>query len=75
MCYSTGYGECLLDIPNGRIYDFQTQLPGSLYDVNKQCELMFGPGSQVCPYLVSYLRWNTIVNISEIMAEIFLLSI
>lgn len=51
-CYSTGHGECLLDKPNGRVYDLSSQLPGSVYDVNKQCELMFGPGSQVCPYLV-----------------------
>lgn len=29
------------------------QLPGLIYDVNKQCELIFGPGSQVCPYMVS----------------------
>lgn len=50
--YSTGHGECLLDKPNGRIYDLSSQLPGLMYDVNKQCELMFGPGSQVCPYLV-----------------------
>lgn len=50
---STGYGECLLDKPSGRIYDLSSQLPGSVYDVNKQCELMFGLGSQVCPYLVS----------------------
>lgn len=50
---STGYGECLLDKPSGRIYDLSSQLPGSIYDVNKQCELMFGLGSQVCPYLVS----------------------
>lgn len=50
--YSTGHGECLLDKPNGRIYDLSLQLPGLMYDVNKQCELMFGPGSQVCPYLV-----------------------
>ncbi|XP_077790786.1 A disintegrin and metalloproteinase with thrombospondin motifs 20 isoform X1 [Podarcis muralis] len=56
----TGYGECLLDKPNGRIYDFQSQLPGSLYDVNKQCELMFGPGSQVCPYMKQCKRlWCT----------------
>ncbi|KAM6437992.1 A disintegrin and metalloproteinase with thrombospondin motifs 20 [Liasis olivaceus] len=56
----TGYGECLLDKPNGRIYDFQPQLPGSLYDVNKQCELMFGPGSQVCPYMRQCKRlWCT----------------
>ncbi|KAH0616617.1 hypothetical protein JD844_027870 [Phrynosoma platyrhinos] len=59
----TGYGECLLDIPNGRIYDFQSQFPGSLYDVNKQCELMFGPGSQVCPYMKQCKRlWCTSVE-------------
>lgn len=50
--YSTGHGECLLDTPNGRVYDLSSQLPGLIYDVNMQCELMFGPGSQVCPYLV-----------------------
>lgn len=50
---STGYGECLLDKPSGGTYDLSSQLPGSMYDVNKQCELTFGVGSQVCPYLVS----------------------
>ncbi|KAG7454736.1 hypothetical protein MATL_G00262940 [Megalops atlanticus] len=47
----TGYGECLLDEPVSRTYDLPTQLPGQLYSANKQCELMFGPGSQVCPYM------------------------
>ncbi|XP_053319477.1 A disintegrin and metalloproteinase with thrombospondin motifs 20 [Spea bombifrons] len=47
----TGYGECLLDKPSGRIYEFSQQLPGAIYDANKQCELMFGIGSQVCPYM------------------------
>nr|XP_004668589.2 A disintegrin and metalloproteinase with thrombospondin motifs 20 isoform X2 [Jaculus jaculus] len=56
----TGHGECLLDKPNGRIYDLFPQLPGLMYDVNKQCELMFGPGSQVCPYLKQCRRlWCT----------------
>ncbi|KAJ6656242.1 hypothetical protein lerEdw1_003970 [Lerista edwardsae] len=56
----TGYGECLLDKPTGRIYDLQSPLPGSLYDVNKQCELMFGPGSRVCPYMRQCKRlWCT----------------
>ncbi|XP_060047729.1 A disintegrin and metalloproteinase with thrombospondin motifs 20 isoform X2 [Erinaceus europaeus] len=56
----TGHGECLLDKPNGRIYDLSLQLPGLTYDVNKQCELMFGPGSQVCPYLKQCRRlWCT----------------
>ncbi|GAB1299762.1 A disintegrin and metalloproteinase with thrombospondin motifs 20 [Apodemus speciosus] len=56
----TGHGECLLDKPSGRTYDLSPQLPGSVYDGNKQCELMFGPGSQVCPYLKQCRRlWCT----------------
>uniref|UniRef100_A0A8D0G345 ADAM metallopeptidase with thrombospondin type 1 motif 20 n=1 Tax=Strix occidentalis caurina TaxID=311401 RepID=A0A8D0G345_STROC len=59
----TGYGECLLDKPSGRIYDLSSQLPGSMYDVNKQCELMFGLGSQVCPYLKQCKRlWCTSIE-------------
>ncbi|KAM3926910.1 A disintegrin and metalloproteinase with thrombospondin motifs 20 [Leptodactylus fuscus] len=56
----TGYGECLLDKPSGRVYDFSNQLPGVIYDANKQCELMFGKGSQVCPYMKQCKRlWCT----------------
>ena len=51
--FSTGYGECLLDEPTARMYEMPTLLPGQLYNANRQCELMFGPGSQVCPYMVS----------------------
>ncbi|KAG9342275.1 hypothetical protein JZ751_016777, partial [Albula glossodonta] len=47
----TGYGECLLDEPVGRTYDLPAQLPGQLYNANRQCELIFGPGSLVCPFL------------------------
>ncbi|TKC48667.1 hypothetical protein EI555_015867, partial [Monodon monoceros] len=47
----TGYGECLLNEPESRPYPLPLQLPGLLYNVNKQCELIFGPGSQVCPYM------------------------
>lgn len=50
---STGYGECLLDEPISRPYSLPQQLPGQIYNVNKQCELIFGPGTQVCPYMVS----------------------
>ncbi|KAK6488239.1 A disintegrin and metalloproteinase with thrombospondin motifs 20-like [Huso huso] len=56
----TGYGECLLDEPVSRTYELPSQLPGQLYNANKQCELMFGPGSQVCPYLKQCKRlWCT----------------
>ncbi|KAM9311710.1 A disintegrin and metalloproteinase with thrombospondin motifs 20 [Gastrophryne carolinensis] len=56
----TGYGECLLDKPSGQVYEFSHQLPGIIYDANKQCELMFGTGSQVCPYMKQCKRlWCT----------------
>ncbi|XP_059571400.1 A disintegrin and metalloproteinase with thrombospondin motifs 9 isoform X2 [Alligator mississippiensis] len=52
----TGYGECLLDEPTAGTYTLPQQLPGLIYDVNKQCELIFGPGSQVCPYMMQCRR-------------------
>ncbi|KAL1790423.1 A disintegrin and metalloproteinase with thrombospondin motifs 9 isoform X1 [Sigmodon hispidus] len=52
----TGYGECLLNEPESRTYPLPSQLPGLLYNVNKQCELIFGPGSQVCPYMMQCRR-------------------
>ncbi|ROL48379.1 A disintegrin and metalloproteinase with thrombospondin motifs 20 [Anabarilius grahami] len=56
----TGYGECLLDEPSGRTYNLPNQLPGQLYNANRQCELMFGPGSQVCPFMKQCKRlWCT----------------
>ncbi|MGH0133046.1 UNVERIFIED_CONTAM: hypothetical protein FKN15_036208, partial [Acipenser sinensis] len=47
----TGYGECLLDEPTSKAYTLPQQLPGRIYSVNKQCEFIFGPGTQVCPYM------------------------
>ncbi|KAM4588255.1 A disintegrin and metalloproteinase with thrombospondin motifs 9 isoform 1-T1 [Odontesthes bonariensis] len=56
----TGYGECLLDEPVSRPYSLSQQLPGRIYSVNKQCELIFGPGTQVCPYMTQCRRlWCT----------------
>ncbi|XP_029009602.1 A disintegrin and metalloproteinase with thrombospondin motifs 20 isoform X2 [Betta splendens] len=56
----TGYGECLLDEPLGRTYEMPTLLAGQLYNANRQCELMFGPGSQICPYMKQCKRlWCT----------------
>uniref|UniRef100_A0A8C5D8N8 Peptidase M12B domain-containing protein n=1 Tax=Gouania willdenowi TaxID=441366 RepID=A0A8C5D8N8_GOUWI len=52
----TGYGECLLDEPVSRPYSLSQQLPGRIYNVNKQCELIFGPGTQVCPYMTQCRR-------------------
>ncbi|XP_029103687.1 A disintegrin and metalloproteinase with thrombospondin motifs 9 isoform X2 [Scleropages formosus] len=56
----TGYGECLVDEPVSRPYSLPQQLPGRIYGVNKQCELIFGPGMQVCPYMTQCRRlWCT----------------
>uniref|UniRef100_A0AAQ4R1Z0 ADAM metallopeptidase with thrombospondin type 1 motif, 9 n=1 Tax=Gasterosteus aculeatus aculeatus TaxID=481459 RepID=A0AAQ4R1Z0_GASAC len=56
----TGYGECLLDEPVSRPHSLSQPLPGQIYDVNKQCELIFGQGTQVCPYMTQCRRlWCT----------------
>uniref|UniRef100_A0A4W5QA44 ADAM metallopeptidase with thrombospondin type 1 motif 20 n=1 Tax=Hucho hucho TaxID=62062 RepID=A0A4W5QA44_9TELE len=56
----TGYGECLLDEPVSRAYELPSHLPGQIYNANRQCELMFGPGSMVCPYMKQCKRlWCT----------------
>ncbi|XP_039206112.1 A disintegrin and metalloproteinase with thrombospondin motifs 9 isoform X3 [Crotalus tigris] len=58
----TGYGECLLDEPSSRTYTLPQQLPGHMYDVNKQCELIFGPGAKVCPYMQKQCRRLWCIN-------------
>uniref|UniRef100_A0A8C7I1E8 ADAM metallopeptidase with thrombospondin type 1 motif 20 n=1 Tax=Oncorhynchus kisutch TaxID=8019 RepID=A0A8C7I1E8_ONCKI len=56
----TGYGECLLDEPVSGTYELPNHLPGQIYNANRQCELMFGPGSMVCPYMKQCKRlWCT----------------
>ncbi|XP_039628815.1 A disintegrin and metalloproteinase with thrombospondin motifs 9 isoform X1 [Polypterus senegalus] len=56
----TGYGECLLDEPLSRPFSLLQQLPGQIYSVNKQCEFIFGPGTQLCPYMMQCKRlWCT----------------
>ena len=29
------------------------RLPGEDFTENKQCELIFGPGSKICPHMIS----------------------
>ncbi|KAL4640693.1 A disintegrin and metalloproteinase with thrombospondin motifs 20-like [Arapaima gigas] len=59
----TGYGECLLDKPVGRPHVLPRQLPGHYYSATQQCEFIFGPGSQVCPYMRQCKRlWCTSVE-------------
>ncbi|XP_073473189.1 A disintegrin and metalloproteinase with thrombospondin motifs 1 [Aquarana catesbeiana] len=43
-----GHGECLLDKPS-RPIQLPSDLPGTLYDANKQCQFTFGEDSRHCP--------------------------
>ncbi|KAG7202290.1 hypothetical protein KM043_018623 [Ampulex compressa] len=56
-----GYGNCLLDVPSKtmRRHDI-ARLPGEDYSENKQCELVFGRGSRICPHMAVCRRlWCT----------------
>ncbi|XP_030435455.1 A disintegrin and metalloproteinase with thrombospondin motifs 1 [Gopherus evgoodei] len=43
-----GHGECLLDKPHKPI-QLPSDLPGTLYDANRQCQFTFGDESKHCP--------------------------
>ncbi|XP_023287905.1 A disintegrin and metalloproteinase with thrombospondin motifs 9 isoform X2 [Orussus abietinus] len=56
-----GNANCLLDEPSKVMARSNTaRLPGEDYSENKQCELVFGPGSMICPYMAVCKRlWCT----------------
>ncbi|XP_063161525.1 A disintegrin and metalloproteinase with thrombospondin motifs 1 [Candoia aspera] len=43
-----GNGECLLDKPH-KPMPFPSDLPGTMYDANRQCQFTFGEDSKHCP--------------------------
>ncbi|XP_072471027.1 A disintegrin and metalloproteinase with thrombospondin motifs 1 [Notamacropus eugenii] len=43
-----GHGECLMDKPPKPI-QLPSDLPGTLYDANRQCQFTFGDDSKHCP--------------------------
>ncbi|XP_068174228.1 A disintegrin and metalloproteinase with thrombospondin motifs 15-like [Antennarius striatus] len=45
-----GHGDCLLDQPQKHL-SLSDNLPGSSYNLHRQCELAFGIGSKPCPYM------------------------
>ncbi|XP_022109098.1 A disintegrin and metalloproteinase with thrombospondin motifs 9-like isoform X2 [Acanthaster planci] len=54
-----GYGQCLLDPPTDA-QNLPSYQPGEVYNVSKQCELVFGEGSSVCPIMKMCSRlWCT----------------
>lgn len=49
--FRAGYANCLLDEPRDMIRSDVGRLPGQDYSQDKQCELVFGPGSKICPQM------------------------
>ncbi|KAI8489398.1 A disintegrin and metalloproteinase with thrombospondin motifs 15 [Branchiostoma belcheri] len=47
----TGRGGCLHDQPTGPGRKLPRDHPGQLFDVDQQCELVFGTGSSLCPFM------------------------
>uniref|UniRef100_T1DG09 Putative disintegrin and metalloproteinase with thrombospondin motifs n=1 Tax=Cupiennius salei TaxID=6928 RepID=T1DG09_CUPSA len=67
--FDVGYGNCLMDQPgrNRLVQDdeFQ-QSPGQLYPRDRQCELVFGPRSRICPYMPECKRlWCTMEDSTQ----------
>ncbi|MBN3302554.1 ATS15 metalloproteinase, partial [Amia calva] len=55
----SGHGDCLLDQPQ-KLLALPETLPGTNYNLNRQCELAFGIGSKPCPYMQSCTKlWCT----------------
>ena len=51
--FSLGYGECLSDVPPSSEYEMIEEEPGEIFPVDKQCELVFGDGAKICPFMVN----------------------
>uniref|UniRef100_A0A8C5EKC8 A disintegrin and metalloproteinase with thrombospondin motifs 15-like n=1 Tax=Gouania willdenowi TaxID=441366 RepID=A0A8C5EKC8_GOUWI len=45
-----GHGDCLLDQPQKPLV-LPAELPGSTYDLERQCQLAFGEESKPCPFM------------------------
>ncbi|XP_035211737.1 A disintegrin and metalloproteinase with thrombospondin motifs 9-like isoform X2 [Stegodyphus dumicola] len=64
-----GYGQCLLDKSRKDLlksFEHVGTPPGELYDMDYQCELVFGQGSRICPYMPVCKRlWCTMEDISQ----------
>ncbi|XP_002127703.3 A disintegrin and metalloproteinase with thrombospondin motifs 6 [Ciona intestinalis] len=46
----SGSGDCLLNTPPQRDFDFPSELPGQLHDADEQCRLQYGASSRQCKY-------------------------
>ncbi|KFM70753.1 A disintegrin and metalloproteinase with thrombospondin motifs 20, partial [Stegodyphus mimosarum] len=63
------HGRCLTDKPSRNLLlqdDEFLQPPGQLYPRDRQCELVFGPRSRICPYMPECKRlWCTMDDATQ----------
>ncbi|KAG5879484.1 hypothetical protein JTB14_013989 [Gonioctena quinquepunctata] len=45
--FENNLGECLKDEPKASLYSYKNALPGTIYDAEAQCDIMY-PGSTLC---------------------------
>ncbi|KAI1733040.1 reprolysin (M12B) family zinc metalloprotease domain-containing protein [Ditylenchus destructor] len=70
--------QCILDQPVERRYFskmFEYTAPGSTYSVNQQCQFVFGPSAEICPYMYHMvIKWvvehSTCLGLMEHLAAI-----
>ena len=51
--------QCILDQPIERKYFdkmYENPYPGAVYSVNEQCQFVFGPNAEICPYMPTCRR-------------------
>lgn len=53
MCFSSGMGSCLNNIPPKQEFVYPTTAPGQVYDADEQCRFQYGVRSRQCKYAVS----------------------
>lgn len=53
MCFSSGMGSCLNNIPPKQEFVYPTTAPGQAYDADEQCRFQYGVRSRQCKYAVS----------------------
>ncbi|CAH1985625.1 unnamed protein product [Acanthoscelides obtectus] len=50
--FENDLGECLNDEPTTAVYKYKNALPGTVYDADEQCKILF-PGSKACTFASS----------------------
>ena len=63
MCFSSGMGSCLNNIPPKQEFVYPTTAPGQAYDADEQCRFQYGIRSRQCKYSVSTDRQYVLLNL------------